>query len=298
MRKAIVVAGPTASGKTKYAINLSQILDGIIINFDSIQIYNDLKILTAFPSEQDMKSVPHKLFGYMNAMKKTNATDWAKLAAEEIEKALEIGKKPILVGGTGFYINTLINGINDLPKISKSTREMTEILANENYENLCKIVYKNDQRLEKIITRDKHRQMLRAYEILQETGSSILEFYLKNKRNFIKNIDFEFHLLDIPRCELYKRINLRFENMLKNGAIEEVRQLLQKCENNSYDFIKNLPIFGAIGAKEIVLFLNNKCSFEEMICIASQKSRHYAKRQMTWFRNKIPENFKLKLINI
>ncbi|MDR3031152.1 MAG: tRNA (adenosine(37)-N6)-dimethylallyltransferase MiaA [Holosporales bacterium] len=292
MEQAIVVAGPTASGKTKYAVSLAQELNGEIINFDSLQVYKDLKILTAYPAKEEQNLVKHKLFGYLNYNEKTNVASWAKLASIEIKEIFLRKKTPILTGGTGLYINTLINGISELPEVSDQTRHKAEELAKINYDLLCKTVYQNDKTLESIITRDKNRQMIRAYEILLETGKSISAFYAAPKKKFISNVDFEFRLINIDRKKLYERISLRFNHMLKNGAIEEVENLLQKMNS---DNLKKFPIFNAIGAKEISLFLKGRYSFEKMKEIACQNSRRYAKRQITWFKYQIPKNCAIKI---
>ncbi|MDR0744546.1 MAG: tRNA (adenosine(37)-N6)-dimethylallyltransferase MiaA [Holosporales bacterium] len=284
MKKAIVIIGPTASGKTKYAINLAKELDGEIINFDSLQIYKDLKILTAHPSEEDQNLIKHKLFGYRNYNEKTDAASWARLAAAAINETFAEKKIPILTGGTGFYINTLINGISYLPQISEENRTKAIELSKTNYEQLCSIVYQNSESLKEIITRDKHRQMIRAYEVLIETGKSILEFFKEPKKKFISNVNFEIHLMKIDRDELYKRIEIRFENMLKNGAIEEVQNLIKKIGENN---INNFPIFNAIGAKEILLYLTRSYCLEQMKKLACIRARHYAKRQITWLNHQL-----------
>ena len=281
-RKAFVIIGPTASGKTSYSIELAQKLNGEIINFDSLQIFNDLKILTAYPSESELRSIPHRLFGYRNFDQSTSVIEWAHLASIEISKVFGLGKLPILVGGTGFYIKTLINGINELPQISAKTRETAMKLADENFDELCRIVFTNDQKLQ--ITKDQHHQMIRAYEILLETGKSIRYFYSRPKKCFVQNVDFKFHTIPFDRKELYIRIEKRFEKMIQNGAIDEVRDLLKKTKGKT-----NFPIFKAIGANEIARYLEGKLTFGDMKNLAILNSRHYAKRHITWIRHQIPQ---------
>lgn len=283
MNKATIIIGPTASGKTAYAIDLAQKLNGEIINFDSLQVFSDLKTLTAFPSKEELNQAPHRLFGYLNFDQSTTAIDWAKLAAHEINEVLNLNKVPILVGGTGFYIKTLIHGINELPQISPKTREAATTLALENFEKLCEIVLTNDPKLQ--ITKDQHHQMLRAYEVLLETGKSIGSFFNAPKIQFIRDVEFEFKTMQIDRAALYERIENRFEKMLQNGAIDEVRALLEQT-----DFRTDLPIFKAIGAKEISKYLTGRLTFDEMKQLSQKNSRHYAKRQLTWIRNQISNN--------
>ena len=286
MKKVIIVAGPTASGKTKYTINLARSSGGEIINCDSLQVYKDLKTLTARPNEEEMSSGPHKLFGYLDAHEKITAVEWAKMAAIAVEEALQDGRLPIIVGGTGLYINTLINGISPMPEVQPETRAKVATMAFEDYEGLCEKLYRVDSKIAELVTMDKHRQIQRAYEVFLETGKSILEFYNKPRISFIDNVRYEYQVMSIGKTELHARITERFMRMLATGAIEEVQAFLTKIGSGN---MEDFPVLKAIGAKEIIRYLHGVCSLHEATASALINSRRYAKRQMTWLRTQIPE---------
>ena len=288
VNKVLVITGPTASGKTALAIEKAQKLNGVIINYDSLQVYKDLPILTAYPTEEEIKSAPHKLFGYLNYYDNISVVDWAKLATIEVNKVLNTNKLPILVGGTGMYIEILIHGISPVPDIPQEIRSKAIELANNNFERLCNDVYKFDPKVKDIIKPENHHQIIRAWEVQNTSNKSILYFYSLPKQKFI-NTEFEFININIDREMLYRKINKRFDIMIENGAIDEVKDLMRKF--NTYDstsnyetLFKKYNIFKAIGAKEIVMYLNNKMSYNTMIELSKQYSRNYAKRQITWFK--------------
>ncbi|MDR3224622.1 MAG: tRNA (adenosine(37)-N6)-dimethylallyltransferase MiaA [Holosporales bacterium] len=283
MRKVLIIAGPTASGKTGYAVERAKSVDGEVINCDSLQIYDSLKILTAVPKNKDLDGVVHKLFCYLTYNRKSSVVDWAHLASVEIEKTISSGKVPIIVGGTGLYINVLVNGISPMPEISNNIR--ANVLG-MNYGEVCDALYKQDPRLKSVITSDKHHQVIRAYEIFLETGMSILDFRNMPKKTFMDNVTYEYEIMKYDRQELYERINGRFDEMLKNGAINEVENLLHQINNpNRQEIFATYPIFNAIGAKEIVMYIDGMYSASEMIEKSKINSRRYAKRQITWLAN-------------
>lgn len=286
--KVKVIVGATATGKSKYALKIAKSCDGEIINCDSLQIYNELKILTAFPTDEEINEVRHKLFGYLNYDQKTSAVDWAKLAAKEVRQTLISGKTPIIVGGTGMYVKTLIDGISPIPAISVETRKKALEFSKQNFNEMCLELYAIDSELKNTLPKSMHHQLIRAYEIFLETGKSIRYFWNLPKIKFIQHVDFEIELIHCERSVLYERIAQRFEQMLNNGAIEEVRELLSKIPSSNHtEIFTQFPIFKAIGAKEITLFLDGMYSFEQMKDVAIKNSRHYAKRQITWLKNQI-----------
>ena len=281
MQKVLVITGPTASGKTKLAIDKAQELNGEIINYDSLQIYNELKTLTAYPTQEELNSATHKLFGYINYNENISVVDWAKLAAIEINNTWDNKKLPILVGGTGMYINILINGISPLPDIPAEIRNQAILLANSNFEKLCNDVYNFDIRIKNIIKPENHHQMIRAWEVQQASNKSILYFYSLPKQTFI-NAEFIFISTNIDRATLYNKINKRFDLMIQNGAIDEVESLMRKFNINNYEYLFNkYHIFKAIGAKEIVKYLNNEINYNTILELSKQHLRNYAKRQIT-----------------
>ena len=285
MNKMLIITGPTASGKTALAIEKANEFNGEIINYDSLQVYKDLPILTAYPTENELNTAPHRLFGHLKYTDNISVVDWAKLAANEINQVLNSGRLPILVGGTGLYIDILINGVSPLPNISSTVRNKAIDLANNNFEKMCNDVYRFDPKIQNIIKPENHHQMIRAWEVQHETNKSILYFYSLPKCAFIKDTKTEFININMNREVLYARINKRFDIMIKNGAIEEVESLINKFDTNDYEILfKKYSIFKAIGAKEIVMYLNNKISYNTMIELSKQHSRNYAKRQITWFK--------------
>ena len=301
MRNLTIVTGATASGKTKYAIDLAQAQASEIINCDSLQSYKDLQTITAFPSQEEQSLAKHVLFGYLNGQDKTDVISWATKASEAIEQAFNSNTQPILTGGTGFYINTLITGISELPTISEETRAHTAALAQQDFDALCEKVYALDANLKAILPPEKHRQIIRAYEIYLTTGKSIIELHKKPKKMFLDNTHFTLYLVEMNREALYQKINLRFDNMLQNGAVEEVDEFLKKHDIKNLDFINQsiaqfFPVFNAIGAVEIAQHILGACDLEHVKEQACLKSRHYAKRQITWFRNKIPQNVTVKFV--
>lgn len=286
--KVRVIVGATATGKTNRALEIAKSCSGEIINCDSLQVYNALKILTAFPTESEMNEVKHKLFGYLNYGQKTSSVEWARLAAIEIHKTIASGKTPIIVGGSGLYIKTLIEGISPIPEISAENRKKAGELAQQNFDEMCEELYSFDSNLMDILTKSMHHQVIRAYEIFLETGKSIRYFWNLPKIQFMQGVDFEIEEIRCERTTLYARIAKRFEQMLWDGAIEEVQKLLSKIAySNCYEIFAKYPIFKAIGAREITMFLEGIYTFEQMKENSIKNSCHYAKRQITWFKKQM-----------
>ncbi len=281
-RKIHFIVGPTASGKSQMALKLASENSGVILNADSLQVYNSLPILTSQPTVQDKEIAPHELYGICEFYEQMNAMKWAKIATDTINKVWSNNKQPIIVGGTGMYIKCLTEGISELPEVSKEVRNEAVILAQTNYQKLCEIVYANDESIRNVIKPDNNRQMIRAYEILKQSGLSIKSFFDRPKHHFLTDVEYEFTLLCADRKLLYKRINNRFVQMLHKGAIDEVRKLLQQTQGS-----KDYPIFQAIGVSEICDYLNGRYNFDEMVQKACMNTRRYAKRQITWFKNQL-----------
>ena len=291
MNKVKIIVGATATGKTKRAIEFAKTCAGEIINCDSLQIYKDLKILTAFPTDEEMAEVKHKLFGYLDYDQKTSAVEWAKLASTEIKQTLNLGKTPIIVGGTGFYVKILTEGISPIPEISNENRQKAEEFARQNFDEMCLLLYKFDPELRDLLPKSMHHQLIRTYEILLETEKSIKYFWNLPKIKFIEDVEFDYEIVNCEKKTLYERISSRFEHMLNNGAIEEVKTLLRKINTQNHNKIfAQYPIFKAIGAKEITMLLDGIYSFEQMKEMSIKNSRHYAKRQVTWFKKQNKKN--------
>ncbi len=283
----LIVTGPTASGKTKKALDIALENDGVIINCDSQQVYSDFKILSAYPDQKDIDSVLHKLFGYLEFNQETSAAEWAKLASKIICETLDQGKLPIVTGGTGMYIHILTKGISPMPEVSKETRQYVGDLAKNNFHELLNTIYNKDPKIQDYIKPENHRQAIRAMEIFYETGKSILDFYNKPKVKFIEGLKYKVILLNPERGVLYENINKRFDMMIKNGAIEEVEEFLHKHKDQEFEEIVRQPIFKIIGTKEIAQYIKGKTKLKDICENIKAQTRQYAKRQQTWFKKYI-----------
>ena len=251
-------------------------LTGVVINADSMQVYKDVPTLTARPSEAEQQGIPHRLYGFLEPDENCSVFKWVRLAAQEIKQAWRENRVPVIVGGTGFYLQTLIKGISPVPQGKEETRaSIRERFARQGYEAFLKEFQKKDPSF----SFTDPQRVLRAAEVLAETGKSVTYW---QSLPFQKEVEADFlcFLTDLPREELYDRCNKRFELMMKNGAIEEVQKLLAK--NPPADSL----IMKAIGVSEIKAMLNKEMSQNEAINHACQMTRNYAKRQVTWFKHR------------
>lgn len=283
--KIIIISGPTASGKSQLALNLAEFKDIVIINADSLQIYEGLPILSSQPSELEQKKVKHLLYSVLKPHQASSVALWLKMVENSIKECFEKNKLPVIVGGSGMYISKLVEGISEIPEIDEAIRiEAGELFEGISKEDFIEELVRLGEEKEKILKLDKHR-LIRSYEVLRQTKRSI--FYWRNQP--IKKLFDEENFLHInlnPNREiLYKNCNLRFEKMLEYGAIAEVEALIEKDINDDKQITKTLGFY------EISDFLNNRITKEEAIIIAAQKTRNYAKRQLTWFRNQLPNKF-------
>ena len=258
------------------ALTLAAKLNGVVINADSMQVYRDVPTLTARPSESEQQGVPHRLYGFLEPDENCSVFKWVKAAAAEIRQVWRENKVPVIVGGTGFYLQTLIKGISPVPQVRKETRvKIRKQFEQQGYEKFLEEFRKKDPSF----SFTDPQRVLRAAEILEETGKSVTYW---QSLPFEKEIEADFlcFLTDLPREELYDRCNKRFEQMMKNGAVEEVRTLLAKAPPADSLIMK------AVGVSEIKALLNNEISKKEAVEHACQMTRNYAKRQMTWFRHR------------
>ena len=276
--KIILIYGPTASGKSKFAIELAKKIDGEIINADSMQVYKDLKILTARPLKKDCKKIKHHLYGFQSAKKNFSTGDWLKLSKKKIYEIKNRKKIPILVGGTGLYYKALVDGLVKIPVMPlvfrNKIRKLHKDLGQKKfYRQLLKI----DPILINQIKSNDVQRTIRAYEVKIFTKKSIIKWHEETKSDFKKN-DFFRIIIDFPRSKLIEKINARSIQMLENGAISEVKKFLKLKVS------KNKSISKAIGINEISGYLNKLTVKEELADKISIKTRQYAKRQVTWAR--------------
>ena len=279
--KIILISGPTASGKSKFAVDLAKKAKGEIINADSMQVYKELSILTARPSIKEYKKIKHHLYGFLNAKKKFSTGEWLKLSQKKIDEIRKRKKIPILVGGTGLYFKALTDGlvkIQNIPlKVRNSIRNLQKKLGQKKfYSKLLKL----DPNIKgKIIETDVQRS-IRAYEVKLHTKKSLYDWFKNTKSNFSED-DFLKIYIDYPRKELIERIALRSREMLKNGAINEVKKFLKLKIKNDNSSNK------VIGIAEIKEYLEQKSDLKEVQEKITIKTRQYAKRQSTWARGQM-----------
>ena len=276
--KIILIYGPTASGKSKFAIKLAKKISGQIINADSMQVYKELKILTARPFEKDYQNIKHYLYGFQNAKKNFSTGDWLKLANQKILQCRKINKTPILVGGTGLYFKALTEGLVNIPKIPINFRNKVRSLQKRIGQKkfFLKLIEIDPLIKDRINSLDAQRS-LRAYEIKSFTKKSMISWFKNTKSDYDHNDFFKIYI-DFPRKDLIEIINKRSQNMIKLGAILEVKKFIK------LRVPKNKSLSKAIGISEIKQYLQKKIQTEQLIEKISIKTRQYAKRQNTWAR--------------
>ena len=286
--KIILIYGPTATGKSLFALKLAKKINGEIVNADSMQVYKELKILTARPFQKDLNFIKHHLYGFHSVRKKFSTGDWLKLVSKKIFEIKKRKKVPILVGGTGLYFKALTDGLVKIPnipiKFRKKIRDLHQRIGSKDF--FSKLVDIDPLSKKKISPNDSQRA-IRAYEVKLFTNKSIFEWF-KNTKSEYDYQDFYKIYIDFPREELIKRINLRSSKMIKNGAILEVKNFL------SLKIAKTMTAHKAIGIHEVEEFLNKKIDLEQVIEKISIKTRQYAKRQRTWGRGNMLDWIKIK----
>ena len=277
-KKIILLAGPTASGKSKLAVRIAQRLKGEIINADSMQIYKEFKILSSRPNKKDQKNIKHHMYGFLTVKKYFSAGDWLRIVKKKIKKCQKEKKIPIIVGGTGLYFSTITKGISKIPDIDKKTRNKVRQLfktlgSKRFFDKLLSIDPKVNG---KILPSDTQR-MQRAYEVFLKTKRSLFDWMINTKSDFT-DYDIKKIFLDIPKKELLKNISLRTETMFVDGCLEEVEKF------NHLKLNKSLSANKLIGVREIRDYLKGIISADNCKELINIKTRQYAKRQNTWAR--------------
>ena len=290
--KIFLIYGPTASGKSEFAIKLAKKIKGEIINADSMQVYKELKILSARPFVKDYQKIKHHLYGFQSVKKTFSSGVWLKLINKKIVDIKKRKKIPIIVGGTGLYFKALTQGLVNIPKIPNEFREKVRSLhktlgSKKFYLKLKEI----DPLVKNYIDYSDTQRTIRAYEIKVFTQKSMYEWIKDTKSNYDQN-DFYKIYIDFPRNKLLKKINLRVVQMIKKGAIQEVKKFIK------LKVPKNKSANKAIGIKEIKDFINNQIQLDEVIERISIKTRQYAKRQSTWGRGNMLDWKKIRPNNL
>ncbi len=281
----LIIAGPTASGKSSLALDAAVEFDGLIINADSMQVYNTLSIITARPSAEDEAKAPHRLYGFLPPSEACSAGFWVKKAITEIKQAWKDGKFPILCGGTGLYLRTLVVGISELPDIPEQYRtQATERLKRLGNEAFHQEVAQRDPEIAKRLPPSDTQRLIRAWEVSEFTGQA-LSLLQKQYKPVPPLPEAEFHqiVLAPPRETLYQSCETRFDKMIEAGALEEVTALA------ALNLDPTLPAMKALGVPEILSYLRGEATLDEARKRSKKTTRNYAKRQSTWFRNQVTE---------
>ena len=290
--KIILIYGPTASGKSKFAVNLAKKINGEIINADSMQVYKELKILSARPNQKDYKKIRHHLYGFQNVKKKFSTGSWLKLANKNILDIKKRKKVPILVGGTGLYFKALTDGLVRIPNIPIKYRDKIRSLHKKiGSKNFFLKLIRLDPLVKNYLNPLDTQRVIRAYEIKSFTKKSMYEWF-KNTKSKYEQRDFYKIYIDLPRNQLIEQINSRASEMIDRGAISEVKKFIK------LKVPKNKTASKAIGVSEIKEFLNKKIQISELIDKISIKTRQYAKRQVTWSRGHMSDWNKIKSNNL
>lgn len=281
MKKVILLAGPTASGKSELAIYIAKKINGEIINADSMQVFKEIKILSARP--EDYKNIKHHLYGFVSVKKSFSTGEWIKHTEKKINEILKKKKTPIIVGGTGLYFKSLIDGIAQIPNISKAKRDKIIKLFNQigNDEFYKKLIKLDPKCKNKIVKNDKQR-MIRFYEVKFYTKKSIFDWQ-KNTKNNLKDINFKKIFLNFPREVLLVKIEKRFKKMVDQGAIKEAKKF------KKLGVSKTLTSNNILGLKEIMSYLEGKMTLKDAVERSIIRTRQYIKRQMTWFRGQMKD---------
>ncbi|NQW07292.1 MAG: tRNA (adenosine(37)-N6)-dimethylallyltransferase MiaA [Candidatus Pelagibacter sp.] len=290
--KIILISGPTASGKSNFAVKIAKKINGEIINADSMQVYKRLKILTARPNNKNKQNIKHHLYGVIDLDKKFSTGEWLKAAIKKIKEIKKIKKVPILVGGTGLYFQSLINGLVEIPEIPiKLRNRIRTIHKKEGQKKFYKKLLKIDPKVKDKFDQNDSQRTIRAFEIKSFTKVSMYDWFNKTTSEF-RDSDFLKLYLSVDRGELIKRINKRTLVMMKEGAIKEVQKFI------SLKIKKDQSVNKVIGIDELTQYLENKIDLVEAVELISIKTRQYAKRQATWARTRMTSWNKITLTAI
>ncbi|MGR9164423.1 tRNA (adenosine(37)-N6)-dimethylallyltransferase MiaA [Rhizobium leguminosarum] len=283
---AILITGPTASGKSALAVELAKRHDGVVVNADSMQVYDTLRVLTARPSEEEMQGVPHHLYGHVPAGAAYSTGGWLRDVSALLPTLRAAGRLPVFVGGTGLYFKALTGGLSDMPEIPEALRKaLRSRLLEEGPDGLYAELAVADPAMAASLNRQDGQRTVRALEVMKSTGRSIADFQGQSGLVIIDAAQARKIVVLPDRAVLHQRINGRFEKMLQQGAEDEVRALL------ALDLPAEAPVMKAIGVSQITAMVRGEMTRDEVLEKGAAATRQYAKRQMTWFRNQMDDSW-------
>jgi tRNA dimethylallyltransferase len=277
-----LIAGPTASGKSALAIACAKESRGIVVNADSAQVYRDLRLVSARPGPSEEEEAPHRLYGYRDGALPCSAADWAADARREIAAAQDHGRHPIVVGGTGLYIRTLLDGIAPVPEIDPDIRAAVRALA---VADAYTALQREDADAAARLRPSDTTRVARALEVIRSTGRTLASWQRARAGGIAGQVRLHPLLLLPPRDWLYARCDMRFEQMMSDEGLAEVSSLLKRGLDPA------LPVMRAIGVREIAAFLDGRATRAEALEAGRRATRHYAKRQYTWFAHQAPPSW-------
>jgi tRNA dimethylallyltransferase len=282
--KAVLIAGPTASGKSALALRLAEQTGGVVINTDSMQVYRDLRVITARPTPEEEARVPHRLYGHVDAAVNYSAGSYATDAASVLAEVHDAGWRPIFIGGTGLYFKALTRGLSAVPPVPEQVRDAVRgRLERDGVEALhAELGRRDPDAAARLKPRDRTR-IARALEVIEATGRPLADWHREGQPPLLAEGDYQAVFLAPERETLYARIDARFDVMLTKGALEEVEALAMR----GLDPL--LPAMKAHGVPALIRYLKGEISRDEAATIGKADTRHYAKRQFTWFRHQLPE---------
>jgi tRNA dimethylallyltransferase len=290
--KIILISGPTASGKSNFAIKIAKKINGEIVNADSMQVYKKLKILTARPNIEEQKNIKHHMYGVIDLNKKFSTGQWLKTVIKKIKEIKKRKKIPILVGGTGLYFQSLLDGLVKIPEIPIKFRDKIRLIQKkEGQKKFYKMLLKIDPKVKNKFDSNDTQRTIRAFEIKSFTKISMYDWLKRTKSEFNDN-EFLKLYIDFKRDDLIKRISLRIIKMIKEGAIIEVKKFIK------LKIKKDLSVNRVIGIDELTQYLDKKINLDQAQELISIKTRQYAKRQATWARSRMTSWEKINPIKI
>jgi len=275
----VVIAGPTASGKSAVALALAEDENGVIINADASQVYADLRVLSARPSAAEEARAPHRLYGVIDGGVACSAAAWATLAKAEIAAARAAGQLPIITGGTGLYIRTLLDGIAPVPEIDPAIRGEVRALGTE---AAWAALEREDAAMAKRLNRSDRQRVARALEVMRATRRSLGDWQQELEGGIGGDVDLDARVVTVPRDLLYRRCDARLVAMVAEGALDEVAALLAR------NLAPDLPVMKALGVRAFAAQLGGTSDAATALAAAQRETRNFAKRQTTWFANQTP----------